>query len=244
MAGKKERKRNIIFIVILVSFIGLGSYAFTKLHRFENIFGQNTYVSGNHVGKSARGDRAAPQASNQGLSDKQRQEFSSILNGLLGNVSTQMVDYKKRRRVFADLTKPIHLRQPDYIIENAQQMKVLLPQLKQSSNDILALFEQGDRDFIAWAQSLPASQRDFAVQRWKKMSGEQLGLFIDFFTLDHRIIDLHVQLMRLYVENRDTMDVDVINNQITFQNAAPREDQTVIFGQIQTLESRQDALFQ
>ena len=169
MSGNSQRKRNIIFIITLSSFIAIGSWAFVKLHRFENVFGMNTYVSSNHVGKSARGDAPVAPPTSQGLTAQQRQHFTGLLNGLLTNVSSATNDYKARRTVLNDLVQPTNLRQASFIDENALQMRALIPELKNSSNTVLKLFEKGDVDFITWTRTLPTDKRAFALEKWKEM---------------------------------------------------------------------------
>lgn len=240
MSKNKERKKNIIFISILTGFIILGTLLFLNVHRFENLYGFNTYVPGNHVGQSSRGETRQAER----ITDKQRKEFEALINGMLKEVFTRTRDYRNKRKVITELVKPDSIREPGFIVENKAQMDAIVPSLKSHITRVLNVFDRADSSFTDWLQTIPRSLRKSMLQRWDAMRTNQLDMFIQFFQLEQSIIDLHVKLMDLYIINKDTLQVYVVGDKIIFQSPEDQRLHQVLLQQIQGLQARQNQIFE
>lgn len=235
----KKKKRNLIFVGVLLAFIIFGFMAFFKLHRWENIYGLNEYFPEKYVDQK----QVKTPVSAANLSATQRKEFENFLNNFLKSLYTRAQSYKRLRGILPELVSPSSLRDPSYASENLRQMNEIIPRLNTSMAEVLQVFENNDASFRGWLGGISEPMRTNLLKRWIGMKKEQSELFIQYFALDRDAIKLYRQLLGLYAAQQNKLVIDENAGTITINDAQAQAQASELASRLSDIQSRQNDLF-
>lgn len=145
-------------------------------------------------------------------------EFEDFLNGLLANVSQEIQEYRKTRKVLVSLTQPANLRAPEYIEENYEMGEATVMSLRLQMDKVMQLFETAEADFQALIVKWPEGRGESIRQNWRSMRDEQVTLYLGYFESEQDLLAAMQSLLSFYNEKRDVLRVNVVENRVEFDD--------------------------
>lgn len=152
--------------------------------------------------------------------------FEKLLNGFLLAVNEKARAYKNERKVLGELVKPENLSSSEYITQNQQVMKQTIAALHLKIDDLMLVFEKTQGDVQALLTGEPPAVAEPILKTWSELKSEKAGLYVDFFSIEEKILQAYDDLMAFYVLKKGEFSYDAQTGQITFKN--PEDEGTVI----------------
>ncbi|MEM7651254.1 MAG: hypothetical protein AAF204_04140 [Pseudomonadota bacterium] len=171
-----------------------------------------------------------------------RLEFREFLDDFLVKIQTEVREYKKQREVLAGLTKPANLRQTEYIEENARLAESTVLGLQLQMETVMGLFETADEDAKTLIAKFEESERVAIEEDWASLRDENIEKFTDYFTIEQDLMMAHLALIEFYNENKDALEVDVINSRVVFDDVQKQEKEALLRGKILEIKSARRAM--
>ncbi len=181
------------------------------------------YMNAHKAAEDARAAAAAAKAQEQQAArDALNAKFEEALNGFLKEVSRKAADYKARRDLVTDLTKPENLKDAAYIAANYDLMKDSIPQLHALMDEVMSSFQIAEQAISDLLRDWPESEREAALLSWKNLKDRQAGAYMAFFAAEQDILNAHLELMKFYNERSGALAFDAAAGAIIFRDPADK----------------------
>ncbi len=169
-------------------------------------------------------------------------EFEAALNGFIQELDKEAHSYKSLRKVYMDLVAPVHLRAPEFVVENYNLGVRTNMELQLQMEKIVSMFTNTDirmRNLIA---RLPDDEGERAIQKWALLQSQQAEPYLQFFTADQDIFQKVQKLLEFYYIHRSDMTIDVVKNEIIFSEPEYQAEAFRLQNEIEVLKKAQAAM--
>ena len=222
--GQHSKKRDVIFVVALVTLIAGGLWLFGEKHHSDNLYGWN---------------RKLPVAASSDINRQLVKKFEFALNEFLQDIRRRMGEYKRQRALLDDLVKPRNLSDAPAIKGNYELSRTLIPQLRADINGLMQAFETQEREVQALSSGQPSSIRGRVEETWARMKEKHLRTYVAYFTLEDEILSAHEDLLTLYYRKTNSLRFDPQTNQILFNDPADKQKEQALRHKIGALLKEQ-----
>ena len=170
-------------------------------------------------------------------------EFDDFLKAFLTDIQTNVVEYKKQRKVLEGLSKPVNLRQNEYIEENARLAESTVMGLQLQMDSIMGLFETANETVQILVEKFEDTEKEPIQKSWAELRDENIEKFTTYFTAEQDLTMAYLELIEFYNAQRDALEVDVENDRIVFQDIALQEQEAMLRGKVLELKTARKDLF-
>lgn len=233
MAGHIERK-EVIYMLVLVGFI-VGVITFYNRQYFLN----DAFRNMDHVRKSPV---VAPKGNSNQANQTYQKKIEASLNQMLANVYTEMQEYRVRRKILHDITRPKNLQNANYITESYKLANQTIPDLKSRSDKIIAIFSNKDAEIKNLIKNRPQEAQNNILTAWNKMKREQVDLYVKYFGIEQTILDKYQTLINLYYANKNQVVYLTETDQAIFNSPEKNAQAAKLSNEIKALKKQQAAL--
>jgi len=225
------KRRDVIFIVALVVFV------------FSVLF---FYQGRNFSHDKPKGAASQNSAAQTATAAKQQylKRFEASLNDLLKGIFVEVNDYRERRRILNNIVRPENLRNAQYISEGYALALQTIPDLQARSVSIIAKFGEKEAEIKRLIKDRPADAQKTILSEWNSMKGEQVDLYVQYFTIEQNILDRYQSLIGLYYQNRQSVIYDEVRNIVSFEGQGLNARAGELSQDITHLKKEQAALTQ
>ncbi len=150
--------------------------------------------------------------------EETQDRLEMLLKDFLSQVSRAASDYRKERRIVVEASTPMNLSKPEYVQQNYDLVRTLIPSLKKRKDVLMNIFAVTEDRINEFQRDLPPeTRRDITIQ-WNDLKTKQVGLYTHYFGLDEQILAVYEELMAFYNDRRESFTVDTAQNMIAFKD--------------------------
>ncbi len=187
-------------------------------------------------------DESVPQQTVQELSPDVlfAKTFEDFLNGFLGQLTKNVRDYKKDRRILKEVLNSFNLEGTSNIEKSYKVFREeIAPMLRKKRHDIIDIFKREDERILVLLEKQPKQTQEKIIKQWKDIKNEHLSGLIDFFELEEQLIQAHEKILKFYFVHSKLFRVDLQSGKIIFSQEKYRMQETELLKDIEDIRSRQ-----
>ena len=169
-------------------------------------------------------------------------EFDALLKSFLKDIQGHVATYKKQREVLVSLSKPMNLRQPEYIEENASLAEATMMDLQLQMETIMGLFEKADAEMQELIAKFEEDERGAVQVSWNALRDENVEKLSVYFTIERDLMMAHLKLVEFYDQHQENLSVDVENERVIFEDVELQEEEALLRGKILELHALRTGL--
>lgn len=164
-------------------------------------------------------------------------EFETFLNNFLKELSKEIRQYKKDRRILKEAVDPFNL----IGTQNAEQSyrvfkEEIAPLLKKKSERVMGVFERANTVVKALLTDKPEDTQSVLMAEWEALEKVHMSKLLDFFENEDRLINAHEELLKFYFIHSKLYTVDMDSGEIIFNSEKHREKEKAILDKINKIK--------
>lgn len=163
--------------------------------------------------------------------------FDDYLNDFITDLRAAMQEYKESRRVLKEMVEPYNYESLEYAKENYTLFnESVAPMMREKADQIINIFAAYNQKV---EQNLSGKENELQAHfrgEWKKMSEEQAGEYVDFFSKEETRLQAYGELIKFYYTHYNLYDVDAQANVFLFKRDEEAEMHELLTDQINDIQ--------